>query len=122
MGPRLPAREPQQVRAMFACRSARAWVVSVLSKHKASGEEGSGRLALRPLKEACGLLMLDDPAAMQEEHVSRQPPRLADIMRDHDDLHAAMLSVDEEFFDGKSGGRVEASGRLVEEQNTGLQA
>src|SRR5262245_55739198 len=107
---------------MFACRSARAWVISVLSKHKASGEEGAGRLALRPLKETCGCRRLDDPALMHEEHVQRQPPRLADIMRDHDDLYAAMLSVDKQFFDGKGRGRIEARGRLVEEQNIGLQA
>jgi len=44
--------------------------------------------------------MLDNPAMMHEDDVLGEPPRLADVVSDDNDLDASMLGVDEKTLDG----------------------
>ena len=69
----------------------------------------------------CGLI-LDKPAVMQKNDVLREPARLSHIMSDDNHLYAAVLRVDKQPLDGERRGRVEASGRLVEKQDVGIEA
>ena len=66
--------------------------------------------------------MLDDPAVMQEHNIAGKPASLADVVGDDDDLDATALSVDQQLLDGQRRRGIEARGRLVEQQDVGLEA
>src|SRR3954451_24742085 len=94
----------------------------LMSEHQSASHEGAGRLTFGPLEEIWSGLVLDEPAVMEKHHVLGEPLRLADVVRDHDDLDAAVLRLDQEPLDDKGRGRVEARGRLVEKQDVGIEA
>ena len=54
---------------------------------------------------------------MHEDDVVGKPTRLAEVMGDHHDPGAACGNVGDDAFDFARGGRVEARGRFVEEQD-----
>src|ERR1041385_3992746 len=57
---------------------------------------------------------------MQEDDLLREPPRLAQVVRDHYHLDAALLSLHELSLYSQSRSRVEICGRLVKEQYVGI--
>ena len=91
------------------------------SKYETSSEIGPGALAPRRIEKAVRVPMLDNAPMVHEDDVLREPSCLADVMGDDDDLDTTPLSVNQELLDGERRGRVEARGRLVEEQQLRLE-
>jgi len=57
---------------------------------------------------------------MHEHDIAGETFRLAEVMRAHHDLDAARAYGANDVFDRFGGGRVEACGRFVEEQDAGV--
>src|SRR3546814_13087118 len=63
-----------------------------------------------------------DLAAMQEQDLVGEALRLAAVVGDHDDLHAAGGGLADQRLDGGGRLRIEARRRLIEQQQLGLGA
>ena len=60
---------------------------------------------------------LDEAAARQKHDVAGEAARLPDVVRRHHDLHARGRNRTHDVLDALGRGRIEARGRLVEEEN-----
>ena len=74
-------------------------------------------VGLRRVEECVGRAALDHAAAMQQHDVAGEPSRLAEIVGRHHHLDAARGDGADDVLDRLGGGRIEARGRLVEEQH-----
>src|SRR6185437_11250818 len=63
---------------------------------------------------------LDHTAAVKQHDVAADAPGLPEIVRGHDDFHAAGGDFSDDVLDRFGRGRIEARGRLIEEQYCGI--
>ena len=77
----------------------------------------SGLGGLRRVEERRGGAGFHDTAAVKHDDVAGQPPRFAEIVGRHHDLDVALADGADDVLHRLGGGRIEARGRLVEEQH-----
>src|SRR5216683_3317486 len=87
------------------------------SPQKVTGQESARLRGRRPLEERGRRGVLGDPALMQKDDLVGQPPRLAEIVRRHDDLGAGGMDRVDDLLDGPGRRRIEARRRLIEEED-----
>ena len=73
------------------------------------------------LKNTLGARALDEPALVQEQHLVGEAPRLTQVVRHHHDLRAGRVHRRDDALDLVGRARIEARGRLVEEQHLGIE-
>src|SRR3954469_1254670 len=87
------------------------------SNEQFAREECPGLGGLRPVEERRGSGGLHDAAAVKHDDVTGEPARFAEIMGRHHDLDIAFANRADDVFHRLGGGRIEARGRLVQEQH-----
>src|SRR4051812_7820106 len=100
------------------------WQVSGLVVVRASEdalEEGAGALLGGVVDDAAGGSLLDDAALVQEDDRVGDLPREADLVRDDDERHAVPRELLDDGEDLADQLGVQRRGRLVEEDDVGLQ-
>src|SRR5687767_5315838 len=80
-------------------------------------DEGGCFRCRRAGEELGGRALLHQPAAMQEDDLVRQPPRLAQIMGRHDDLRAGEIDGGDDLLYRPRCRRIEARRWFVQEQH-----
>ena len=89
----------------------------VRSNQKLAGDKPGGLGSFGLLKNVAVSLVFDDTAAMHQDDVAGEPARLAEVVCRHHHLDAARGDVADQILDRFRRGRIEARGRLVEEQD-----
>src|SRR5262245_20942809 len=97
-------------------RPANAWISFMLrsigwSHQQFAGNEFPRFRRARCGEELLGARVLDDAPAMHQHDVGPEPPRLAEIVRRHDDLDAVRRDGADEILDRLGGGGIEAGRR-----------
>src|SRR6185312_9969345 len=80
-----------------------------------AGDEFSCFFGLRVGEEVVGGSSFNHVTAVKQNDLATDAPRLPEVMRGHDDFHAARRNRRDDVFDCLGCCRVEAGGRLVEE-------
>src|SRR6516164_1593876 len=100
---------------MFLYRGVGDGLDQQLASHEAARLLGPG-----VSKECVGRAALDHASAMHEHDLAGEAPRLAEVMRRHHHLDPARSNDADDVLDRLGRGRVEARGRLVEQENLRL--
>src|SRR5260221_7818200 len=90
------------------------------SDEQVAANEFPGLDRSRRLEEGGCRGALDHPAAMEHDDLARQAPRLAEIVGRHHHLDAARDDGTDHILERLGRRRIEACGRLVEEQHGGI--
>ena len=86
---------------------------------EAALEPGAGRLRTGRIEDLGRRAGLHDTAGMHEDHVVGEPSRLPEIVGYQDDGDPAAMRLVDELFDRVRRGRIQARGRLVEQEHPG---
>src|SRR5260370_29406216 len=87
------------------------------SDHEIATHEGGGFRCRRVVEKIVGRALLAQPTANQKDHIARDPPHLAKIVRGHHDLDAGLRRHQNDLFHAARRSRIEIGGWLVEQQN-----
>src|SRR5712671_3856010 len=112
----------QRAAARAAARSNRRVCMgsSVPSDDEIAADEGGALRGCGCGEETLGARLLAHASAQHEHDLAGEPARLSEVVRRHHDLDAGLRDGAQDVLDRLGGGRIEARGRLVQEQHLGV--